>query len=111
LLSLFAIATYEQAIAINPTNEQAYFNRGCAYQKLHNYIKAEQDFSKLLQINIHNPQALFNRALANRHLGRYLQAITDLENTATEFLAQENSDGYQKAIDLVDQLRYQIYIG
>lgn len=46
-----AIAEYEQALEINPSNASIYQNRGNAYRELQNKTKAIADYSEALKLN------------------------------------------------------------
>ena len=57
-----AIASYTQALALNPAYAEAYNNRAYAYMRMQNYAPALQDLDQALRIRPDYMHALMNRA-------------------------------------------------
>jgi tetratricopeptide (TPR) repeat protein len=72
-----AIATYTQAIALNPNYAQAYHNRGNARSKLGDNQGAVADYNQALRINPNYVLAYNNRGLARFKLGDKQGAVAD----------------------------------
>ena len=47
-----AIASYSEAIRINPDYADAYYNRGCVYDELGQCKKAISDYCEVMRINL-----------------------------------------------------------
>src|SRR5271154_6471601 len=45
------IKKYSNAIKLKPKNDTAYYNRGCAKEKLKDYNLAAEDYSKAIELN------------------------------------------------------------
>lgn len=71
-----AIASYTQAIKLNPASADAFYNRGLAYYDNEEYINAINDYTASIRIS---PQAdaYNNRGLANEYAGNEAQAAAD----------------------------------
>lgn len=71
-----AIASYTQALNLNPRSADAYYNRGLAYYDSEDYYKAINDYTQSININ---PQAdaYNNRGLAYQYNGNKNQAAAD----------------------------------
>lgn len=63
-----AITCYDEAIKLNPTYYQAWFNKGTELCKLGAYEEAISCFDETIKINPDIQQALFNKEIALRHL-------------------------------------------
>ena len=61
----------------------AWYNRGSAYNELHQYDKAVTDFSKVIELDPKHVRAWTNRGVAYNELHQYEKAIADLTK-ATE---------------------------
>jgi tetratricopeptide (TPR) repeat protein len=55
---------FNNALEINPRNENAYNNRGRAYMEKGQYDQAISDYTKALEINPRHQQAYYRRGLA-----------------------------------------------
>ena len=74
-----AIELLTQAIAIDPRNAQAYFERAVALMNLDRDAEAVADFSQALEIHPHFPGALAWRSKAFAALGDYESAASDCQ--------------------------------
>ncbi|MEP6498359.1 tetratricopeptide repeat protein [Microcoleus vaginatus] len=72
-----AIATYTQAIALNPNYAQAYHNRGNARSKLGDNQGAVADYNQALRINPNYAKAYYNRGISRSELGDNQGAVAD----------------------------------
>ena len=74
-----AIELLTQAVAIDPRNAQAYFERGIALMNLDRDADAVADFSSALEIHPHFPGALSWRSKAFAALDDYESAASDCQ--------------------------------
>ncbi|TFI51978.1 serine protease [Mastigocladus laminosus UU774] len=72
-----AIAAYEQALQINPSHPDAYFQRAVAYYDLKNYQAAFEDLNQVVRLTPNSPVAYMNRGLTQDLLQRNQEAIKD----------------------------------
>ena len=74
-----AIASYDEAIWLDPEIVNAYYNRGLAYYELGRYERALQDYNESFRIGGYQGfEAYYNRGLAHHGLGQHQRAIEDL---------------------------------
>jgi len=59
-----AIKLFDQAIAINPKDVIAYYNKGLSLQKLGDFIGAIENYNKALHLTPNNEDIIYNRNLA-----------------------------------------------
>lgn len=100
-----AIADYNQAIQLDPNNSKAYYNRGNAYRKLGNNHRAIADYNQAIKIDPNYAAAYHNRGRARHELSNRQEAIEDLEKAVDLFFAQGDIANYERAIDVLDNLR------
>jgi len=80
-----AIQEYDRALAINPDDANAWYNRGLAlgklgrYAELGQYAEAVVSFDKAIAINPDFAEAWYNRGLALGELGRHAEAIASFD--------------------------------
>lgn len=72
-----AIAEFDRAIEMEPTNEYGYSNRGAAYSKLQDLDKALANYNLAIQHNPDYATAYTNRSFAYYKAGRYQDGIAD----------------------------------
>ncbi len=72
-----AIADYDQAIAINPKDFNAFNSRGKAYVAKGDSSRAIMDFTQAIQFGPSYVEAYDNRGLSNEVLGRRAEALAD----------------------------------
>jgi tetratricopeptide (TPR) repeat protein len=72
-----AIASFSEAIQLNPKYSLAYNNRGTAYEGKRDYGKAIADYTEALRLDPQFVSAYCNRGLARRHQGDFKKAIVD----------------------------------
>lgn len=63
-----AAELFTKAIALNPQNANAYYNRGNAYAQLGHYAEALRDYDRALQINPSLDAAKINRDTVSRYI-------------------------------------------
>lgn len=73
-----AVADYEKAILLNPTNSLFYAKRGQAYLKLNKPNACIRDCNRALELNCDSAAAYKFRGRANRLLGNWEAAAKDL---------------------------------
>lgn len=73
-----AVAEYEKAITLNPTNALFYAKRGQAYLKLNKPNACIRDCNRALELNCDSAAAYKYRGRANRLLGNWELAAKDL---------------------------------
>lgn len=78
-----AISYCNKAIEINPSNAEAYYNRGRAYGRKHQYDKAISNYNQALGINPSYAEAFYNRGRSYHRKHKYDKAISDF-NRAIE---------------------------
>jgi tetratricopeptide (TPR) repeat protein len=72
-----AIILFDQALAHNPDDLQAYYERAIAYYRLGNYSQAIADFNELISRNPNNSDAYVRRGFCFAKLKEYEKAIAD----------------------------------
>ncbi|MEW5859326.1 MAG: tetratricopeptide repeat protein, partial [Cyanobacteriota bacterium] len=100
-----AIADYDQAIQRDPNNAAAYYNRAIARQQIGNPQAAIDDYSEAISISPKFAKAYGNRGLIRYETGDARGAIQDLQAAAELFSEQGLSADYQKALQLLRQLK------
>lgn len=109
-----AIVAYDQVIALNPEDAEAFNNRGAAYRNLGEYEQAIADLNHAITLNPEYTDAFLNRGNAYAGSGNYEQAIADLDraiNINPNFAIAFNNRGayyneireYEQAIADLDQ--------
>lgn len=69
-LNTEAIEDYTQCIALDPTNHQAYFNRGILYKNINQFEKAIHDYSEAIRLKKDFLEAYQNRAIVKSYMNR-----------------------------------------
>ncbi len=86
-----ALADFNQAIAINPNDGNAYNRRGTIYNyELSEYDKAIADYSKAVELNPEDSRSLTSRAYI------YLDELQDYDKALADFtaLVKQSPDNY-----------------
>jgi len=73
-----ALATFHQAIALDPQRAISYYNRGCIHYDLLHLEAALEDFNQAIRLNPALGVAHANRALVWMELGDWDSALLDL---------------------------------
>ena len=68
-----------EAIHLNPQDNDAYKRRGVPYSCLEQYDRAIADWSKAIELNPYRGEAYANRGLAYTLLGKDIEAGQDIE--------------------------------
>jgi tetratricopeptide (TPR) repeat protein len=96
-----AIADFDQAIALDPQNAEAYNARGLAYYAIADLRRAIADFDEALSLNPEIADAYYNRGSAFCDRGQHERAIADFNRAlaidpglrlaeARKWMAEEN---------------------
>lgn len=101
-----AMVNFDQAIALDGNNYQAYYNRGCAYHGQGQYQAAIADFDQSLQINPEFTPAYVHRGILNHQLGVLDTAYQDLNLALEQYQHQGNQEQYDLVLNLKQQLFY-----
>ncbi|HOT91152.1 MAG TPA: tetratricopeptide repeat protein [Anaerolineae bacterium] len=72
-----AIREFNQALALDPTCTQAYYDRGLAYAQRQYYEQAAADFSRVIELDPQHADAYYNRGLIYARQGTFEQALAD----------------------------------
>jgi tetratricopeptide (TPR) repeat protein len=74
-----AIENYAKALSLNPSNENAYCNRGYAYIKGRNWEQALADIEESIRLMPNSAYSFNNRGVVRSHLGDLQGALEDYE--------------------------------
>ena len=72
-----AIATFSEAIRLNPGAPAAFYERGTVYRNKSNYDKAIADYNEAIKLDPGNASAFSERCFAYRSISEYDKAIAD----------------------------------
>lgn len=72
-----SISQYSQALKLNYSNADLYYQRGLAYYQIGDYEKAIADYSQVIKLNINDAKAYHKRGVALSQMGAYEAAIND----------------------------------
>ncbi len=86
-----ALQYFNQAIALNASQPEAYIGQGIAYSELGNNLQAIQHYDKAIQLNANFAEAYYNRGLSHYELGNQEKALADYN------LAIQNQPNYAQA--------------
>jgi len=101
-----AIASCDQAIALNPDDYGAWNIRGIALTNLERYEEAIASFEQAIALNPDDYQAWYNRGVALGNLERYEEAIVSFDQAIT--LNPDNYEAwYNRGIALRELERYE----
>lgn len=92
---VFAIASYQQAIARDPLNPAYAFNLGSTYYALENYREAVRFFESAVQRKPDIPNYHYNLAWAYYRNNQVREAVSQLE-AANQLVTDKKSDDYKK---------------
>ncbi|NJM67690.1 MAG: tetratricopeptide repeat protein [Acaryochloris sp. RU_4_1] len=80
-----AIADYDQALKLVPSNSEAYYNRGVAYFSIGHPQIALQDFSRAIELQPTMAEAYGNRGMIRWQLGDQQGALADYQEAKDLF--------------------------
>jgi Flp pilus assembly protein TadD len=101
-----ALAAYEEAIAINPRDVDAYYNKGVVLDELKRYEEAIEAYEGVIGLNPQYTDAYNNKGIALDELKRYEEAIRCYEQAIG--LNPQYADAYNnKGIALYNLGRYE----
>ncbi|MEQ8957947.1 MAG: tetratricopeptide repeat protein, partial [Coleofasciculus sp. C2-GNP5-27] len=109
-----ALASFDQAIALNPDCYQTWQNRGIALGNLDRYEESLANFNQTIALNYNDYNAWYNRGIALANLDRHEEAITSFDQAITinfnryeawgnRGIALVNLDRHEEAITSFDQ--------
>ncbi len=99
-----AILNFDQAIALDDHNYNAYFNRGCAHHRQGKHQAAIADFSQVVQLKPDFTQAYVNLAVLHHHIGQERAAFRDIDIALQQYQQQGNRFDYDLVINLKQKL-------
>jgi Flp pilus assembly protein TadD len=99
-----ALADLNKAIAIDPNDAKAYYNRGVLYYGQGKLKLALVDWNKAIALNPNLAEAYANSGLLYMKMGNTEAAKTNLQKTQELFTAQGNTAGAEQAANLLQQL-------
>ncbi|PSB02341.1 tetratricopeptide repeat protein [Merismopedia glauca] len=91
-----ALAEFNQAIQLDPTNELAYLARATVYVSQKQWKLALADFDRAIELNPQLATAYFGRSRVRIQLGDRQNAIADLNTAAQLYLQQNDTKAYQE---------------
>ena len=99
----WAIASYQRAIVLDPTNPNLTLNLGGVYYGLKNYDEAVRWFQRAVDVKPDFANAHYNMAAAFREKKDYSRALTEM-NFVLDLVDTQSGD-YQIAIMEIDELK------
>ena len=72
-----AVADYTRAISLDPSNANAFHNRGSSFDKMGRLSEAVEDFTKAIELDPRNASSYNSRGLARDKLGARNEALAD----------------------------------
>lgn len=76
-----SVTEFNLALAANPRNTKALYNRSVSYGMLEEYLSAIEDLDACIQMNPAYTQAWYSRAYWYEFTGNYIQSAKDYEAT------------------------------
>ncbi len=99
-----AIEDFTQAIKLNPTLADAYYNRGCIYFDSGSSQEAMEDFTQTIKLDPYLASAYYNRGSTHLNFGNKQAALTDLQRAADLFEQQGERQSYEWVISQIQNL-------
>ena len=100
-----ALSDLGQAIALDPNNTDAHYNRGKVNLELGNAEAAMTDFNTTIEMQPDLAEAYGNRGLLHHQLGDSQRAIEDLQQAATLFQSSGDQQSYQQTLYFIQQVQ------
>ncbi len=101
-----AVLNFTRAIALDATNYNAYYNRGCAYYRQGKERAAIEDFTQAVQLKPDLTQAYVQRGVVHHQIGAKDTAFKDLNLALKQYQNQGNREQYNLVLTLKQQLFY-----
>jgi len=76
-----ALASFNEAIKLNPSSENAVYSRAATYQMLKDYRSAISDYTKAIDMKPQDWRPYYNRGVCNWYYGYIDKAISDFEKS------------------------------
>jgi tetratricopeptide (TPR) repeat protein len=86
-----AVAEYDQAIGLDPSNPDAFYNRGLAREEIGESRRALRDFDAALRLKPKQPEALYHRGNVLDDLGSHKEAVRGLRLHLLEYSRTRSS--------------------
>ncbi len=102
----WTIASYNQAILLDPSNPSLRLNLGGVYLNLKDYDNASRFFSQAAELKPNWPNAHYNLSHAYQAAKNYTKALSEMRIVVQ--LVDPNSTDYQKAQDELKELEKQV---
>jgi tetratricopeptide (TPR) repeat protein/S1-C subfamily serine protease len=100
-----ALSDFNQAIALNPQDAEAYYKRGNLYFNQKEWELALSDFNQAIALNPQDAQAYNNRGLVYIEMDNKQAAIDDLQKAAQLYQKQDDTEGYKRVMEVLQQLK------
>jgi serine protease Do len=100
-----AIAAMDQVIRMDPSNIDAYMERGDIYMTLREYLAAAVDFDQVIQLNPELGEAYYNRGVAYFRSGSPKESLASFQIAAEKFKAKGQSEKYKAAKEQIKLFR------
>jgi Flp pilus assembly protein TadD len=100
-----AIASYTQALALNPQNAMAYNNRGNARADQSDLAGAIADYTQALTFDPQSANAYYNRGGVRATEGDKTGAVADFRKAADLYQQQGKTTDYQDTLKRIEELR------
>jgi tetratricopeptide (TPR) repeat protein len=75
-----ALANYDKAVRLDPSNMDYYYNRAVCYRKLEQYEKAIQDYSVVIRSDPRDAEAFYERGVCYNRISSPQNAMDDFNN-------------------------------
>ena len=98
-----AIATFTQAILLDPDRAAPYYHRGRVRFELEDDFGALEDFDDAIQRNSRFAEAYLYRGSVRLSLGDQTNGLVDLRQAAGLFAQQGNQPEYERTVGLIRQ--------
>lgn len=102
----WTIASYQQAIILDPVNPNLRISLGGVYFSQKNFDDAVNQFQNAVNLKPDLANAHYNLAIALREKGQYERALASMEQVLV--LVDKNSEDFTKASSEADELRKKI---
>ena len=103
-----AIATFTQAILLDPDRAEPYFQRGKVRFELEDDFGALEDFDDAVQRNSRLAEAYLYRGSVRLSLGDQMNGLVDLRQAAGLFSQRDNQQEYQRTMRLIRQFNLDV---
>lgn len=99
----WSVASYNQAVRLDPLNPALRLNLGGVFFNLKNYDGAIQQFTLAVNLKPNWANAHYNLSAAYKEKGNFQEAFKEMQNTLA--LVDPNSNDFTKATEELEELR------